>query len=488
MKLLALAMLATLSGFASPPSTHAAPPEPIAIVPAMSALEVQGVFVAWAPDLRAVLGLDARGARLWRVATGDQGGVRDLDVLGDNLVVYAGTEVLLIAPTSGAILGRRGDVVLGVPGGPEGCRLREEEGACALACECRFELVSCTDLKPIGPPAMLPRVELADPFEAVGVRTSSCASFSRGVLGKAGELVVSALPVAGEKAVFSVSEAVVARHAKTGAEAWRRAGHGPFDPTLSGVHGDVCYTSSRGGPLTVFDCQRGEVLWTRKLALPKGAEPQVDRVGEGLMVRDGARVLALELRSGRVRWEAAVPADRIALALGVAPRPVASFQARPVDRRLAKPLRGALVLDPETGAKKAELDFPEGVTRWPRTLGTGWLVLGRSALAAFAANGSALGSLPVSDVRELLVSGADVVFAEGRATSKASKGTKRKAGVIRLWSPPQASAEVLDEADQLVAVSRGPDGALVVATVLSGRGAWDPKEPTTFGELRLFRR
>lgn len=465
-------------------AAHAAP-DPKAIVPAMSALEVQGVYVAWAPDLRAVLGLDASGARLWRVATGDQGGVRDLDVLGENLVVYAGQEALLVAPKTGKVLGLRGDVVLGTPGGPEGCRLNERDGACALSCECRFELVSCADLTPLGPTALLPRVELADPFEPVGIRTSSCASFSRAVLGRSGDLVVSALPLADQKAVFSVAETVVARHAKTGAEVWRKAELGPFDPTLSGVGDGVCFTASRSRPLTVFDCQRAEVLWTRKLALPAGAEPQVDLLGKRLLVRDGARVLALELRTGQVLWEVPVPADRLALVAGQAPRPFAMFQSRPVDVRLGKKVRGAFVLDPETGAKRSALEFPDGVSRWPRALGSGWLVLGRSALQAYAADGSTLGSLPVGDVQDLLVVGADVVIADGRATEKPAKGAKRKRAAIRVWTPPEAATRPIDDADQLVAATR-TDGTLHVATLVSGRGAWDPKEATTFGELRLF--
>ena len=65
-------------------------------------MDVVGATLAlYTPDLRSVIGLDRDANRRWRVATGDQGGLRDLAVLGDRLLVYAGREALLVAPDSG---------------------------------------------------------------------------------------------------------------------------------------------------------------------------------------------------------------------------------------------------------------------------------------------------------------------------------------------------------------------------------------------------
>lgn len=114
---------------------------PRAILPAMAAVEAGSTVAFLAPDLRSVLAVDAEGKRRWRVPIGDQG-IRYFDRLGRHVLVYAGTEALLVAADSGKVLGRRAGVTLGTPGGPRGCRLREEEGVCALDCECSFEVVA----------------------------------------------------------------------------------------------------------------------------------------------------------------------------------------------------------------------------------------------------------------------------------------------------------------------------------------------------------
>lgn len=463
--------IAALVACAAPAAMAEAPksgeaPSTIAIIPAMDALQVGDTLALWAPDLRSVLGHDAAGQRRWRLATGDQGGLRELDTLEGNLLVYAGAEAILVAPSDGKVLGRIGEVHLGAPGGPIGCRIRARQGACALACECRFQPISCADLSPLGPPAVLPRFETRGPD---GAPSLACPTFSGAVLGRSGDAVITAFPTETDKPFFGVPEVAIARHAATGAELWRSSELGFFDPALSGVTSDgTCYAASRAGRLIVFDCQRATVRWQRSFTVPKGGEPQVEASASGLIVRDGARVHLLDLGSGAPRWSVEVPSDRLVL--------VASASGTNAARRIAKSVRGARVIDPSSGASVADLSFPDGTDRWPRPFAEGWIVLGEKRVEVFDGRGRSRGGLGSANRYSGLVVGSEerVAVWDARGLTVATIGTSRP-------------ARVLDGAGQRVIGLEGALGLGILAVLKDGRGLWDPKDPESFGELRLYR-
>lgn len=438
--------------------------EPRAVLPAMVAIEAGPVVVYMPPDLRSVLAVDADGKRRWRVPIGDQGGIRDLDRLGPHVVAYAGTEALLLAADSGKILGRRPNVVLGTPGGARGCRVREEEGACAIDCECRFEVVSCDDLHALGAPALLPSFE----EEVDGQRESHCPIFSGALVGRAGELVITRFPSATDKPFFAVPEVTLARDAHSGREVWRSSALGFFDAALSGVGRDgVCYAGERAGSVVVFDCQRGSVLW-RRAATGRGAEPQVEASERGLFVRDGTRATLLGWRDGQPLWEVSVPVDRLVLLEPQAPD-------TGVDRRFGKAVGGARWLSLADGRTLGDVAFLPGADRWPRRGPAGWVGLAGARLEAWDPSGKSLGGFGTS------ASFADFVIGDGAR--------------VAAWDRHAVTLADLG-ADRPLATLDGParviafDGAFGhgrVALLIDGKGPWKADDAATFGELRLYR-
>jgi len=469
-------VFALLLVLAASPRALAAEPRPIAVIPAQSAIQAGKTLVLWAPDLRSVLGYDAAGKRLWRLATGDQGGLRDLAVIGGNVVVYTGTEAILVAPDSGKVRGRRANVELGSPGGPRGCRVNEHDGACALECECSFEIVACDSLASLGEPARLPHFEERD---ADGTPGSRCAMFSGGLIGRSGDAIITSFPAATDKPFFSVPEITIARHAHTGAELWRSTELGFFDEQMSGVadagtNGGTCYAASRAGSLTVFDCQRATVLWKRTIASVEGGEPQIEATPQGIFVRDGTRVALLDTRSGRPSWQFEVPATSIVLLAGMSTH---ASSDRVVGKAVGKAIKGARILNVTDGKMLGDVVFPPGTERWPRTIADlGWVVVGGKRIEAFDAAGMSLGGLGSSaSYRDFMVgSGANIAAWDSNAISLAN--------VTTLTRPVSINGSGLR-----VVAYEGVLGAGRLAVFADGQGLWDPKKPESFGELRLFR-
>lgn len=450
-------------------SSHAAEPRPSAVIPAMSAVQAGRSLALWAPDLRSVLGYDASGKRLWRLATGDQGGLRDLDVLGANVLVYAGTEAILLAPETGKVRGRRDGVTLGSPGGPRGCRISEHEGACTLECECLFEVIACDTLASLGEPARLPHFEERDED---GTPHSRCPMFSGAVIGRAGDAIITSFPAATDKPFFSVPEITIARHATTGAELWRSAELGFFDEGLSGVASDgICYAGSRAGSLTVFDCQRGTPLWRRTITAAKGGEPQVEVTSAGIVVRDGARAALLDARTGKQSWEVELPAASLMLLAGGAPAPIGT-----IDRRFGKAIKGARILDASDGTTLGEIAFAAGTDRFPRRCDSGWIVIGGKRIEAYNGAGRSLGGLGSS------ASFSDYVIGTG---PHLAAWDKNAITVATLGAAP--SDDLVNGSGLNVVAYEGALGPGHLAVMVDGKGPWDPKKPESFGELRLYR-
>lgn len=437
---------------------------PRAILPAMAAVEAGSTVAFLAPDLRSVLAVDAEGKRRWRVPIGDQGGIRDLDRLGRHVLVYAGTEALLVAADSGKVLGRRAGVTLGTPGGPRGCRLREEEGVCALDCECSFEVVSCDDLHALGPPAQLPHFEEIDADHS---RQSRCPIFSGALLGRSGDVLITRFPSATDKPFFAVPEVTLARDARTGAEVWRSDALGFYDAALSGVGRDgICFAGERAGSVVVFDCQRGSILW-RRAAMSRGAEPQVEATEQGLFVRDGPRAMLLGWRDGQARWEVVLPLDRLAL--------VAASPTPGPDRRFGNAVRGARWLAPDDGRTLADLAFLPGADRWPRRSTAGWWLLAGKRLEGFGPSGSGVGGVGSSS------SWSDFVVGDGTRVAAWDRDAVTLADL-----GADRPITTLDERARVVAFD-GAFGRGNLALYVDGKGPWKADDASTFGELRLYR-
>ncbi len=468
--------------------SRAEEPRPLRIVPAMQAIQLGATTALWAPDLRSILGHDREGQRLWRVATGDPGGPRDLARLGDNLLAEAGGEALLIAPGDGRVLGRR-SIIAPVAARaapttsdlpvPEPCRVTAHGGACALRCPCSFEVVRCDDLSPLGPAARLPAV---DPMSLTHVGASRCPSFSGALLGRAEDVVITSFPdtpATAGKPFFGVSEIVVARDARTGEERWRSSEPGFFDEALAGVAADgVCYAGSRAGTLTVFDCQRATVLWRRPLARARGSALQIEVVGDGLLVRDGVSVGLFDPRTGHARWQVDLPPDRLALLAGSA----GPADGGAPERSLPSAIRSARILRLDDGARLGEIVLPTGTERWPRRFAdpaggtSGWIVMSPKRVEAYDERGQLLGGVGSSHTLTDYVAGdaADVAVWDPLALTVATLTSTRPATAWNL-----APARVIAFEGAL-----GPGGLVVL---VDGRGPWDPKDPTTFGEARFYR-
>ncbi|MFO0746413.1 MAG: PQQ-binding-like beta-propeller repeat protein [Myxococcota bacterium] len=443
-------------------------PEPRLVwaLPAGAAVVADETIVFWAPDFRSVLAVDALGRRLWRVATGDQGGYRDLERLGPNVLAYAGEEAILIAPKTGKVLGRQPHVRLASPGQP-GCRIESHAGACAVVCPCGFLPVRCDDLGAAAPRASIPTFE---EWDTDGNRTSQCMGRAGQLIGLAGDTEVVELPSPdlgnGGAKDFALTTDLVGFDVHTAKERWRSHalvdGLSSFDVELSGAlpDGKTCWLGSRSGSLRVFDCQRATLLWSRQLAVPPGVEPQIEAAGQGLVVRDGPKAKRFSA-SGETVWEVDVPkTDLVLLSDDTAFR----------YRRIAK-LTGATVLDPATGARRAHIALPAGLTRWPIPFAGGWLTLADREVSVTSAQGVTSSPVKAVDFIEDVAAGPTLIALRTRdAISVRGQADARSAAV---------------DGDVIIAVegAAGPNRVLVLK---DGEGPWDPKNPKTFGELRLY--
>ncbi len=434
------ALLSSILSLATLSSAHAL--EPKAIVPAMQAVQAGKVVVAWAPDYRSVLGLDGDGARVWRLATGDQGGGRDLERVGDNVVVYAGQEAILVAPDSGKVLGRRAGVTRGAK---DGCAVREQDGACALSCGCSFEVVACGTLATLGKPI----VTTPEPG------TSACHAFEPEIVGRAGDTIVMTVPSQASRTSRVVP---IARgyDAKTGAVRWESALLSRLRGEQSGVGPEMCSAVTDSGKLMGFDCANGALVW--ELGLDTKSMPQVDRTAAGVLVADGPYVSLLDARTGAPRWR--VARAGLALMASVVPR------ERTGNWDVAR-------VYGDDGAILGDVKLPAGIAQAPRRFGDGWVALGKSNIAAFDGRGKSLGGIGTSAVWFGVAVGTRKLLGwDGNA-------------VTIVHAPSKRASIVINEPSEVVAFE-GPIGDGHLVTLLRPREAWDATNPETFGELRFY--
>jgi hypothetical protein len=469
-------------------SAHAKPKveglETLAIQPAQQAVSVGEVVAAWSPDLRSVLGFDLGGKRLWRLPTGDQGGIRDLVAHGDNVLAYAGTEALVIEPTSGKVLGRRANVALLGPGdaSTDWCRIESRDGVCAKRCACSFELVDCDTLATLGPSVQLSRFEELDPD---GARTTHCPLFSGALLGRSGDALIASFPVKTDKPFFGVPDEVTAVSASTGKVLWRAPDFGRFEPELSGVAGDgkTCFVGSRAGSLIVFDCQRASPKWQRTISIIKGIETQVGALPQsssgplGLLVRDGANVLALELGSGSVLWSKALTPRSVAL---TDPPPTSGAPHRFAVARDRK-VETATLYEAATGKVIAELPMPVGTRTFPVRKAWGWLAQGESELVAFGPAGATLMNRGLARNHTPISAGAHLLVASDQKLDIVQVAPGNAGTSI----PATTVSGQLGRARPIALVEQS-DG-LAVVLLREGKSAWDASDPETFGELHFMR-
>jgi len=446
-------------------------PEPKAdwVLPAGAAIATPEAIVLWAPDFRSVLGVDGDGKRKWRVATGDQGGLRDLDRIGDAVLAYAGDEAILIAPATGKVLGRQPNVRLGAPGVP-GCRVVERAGACGVSCPCSFLPVRCADLAPLAPRATLP---IFEEWNLEGERTTHCAGAAGEPLARGGDVAVMTLAGSADAKAMVAPTELAGFDLVGKRQLWRAGDVGglapsAIDPWLAGATSDgkACWVASRAGELRVIDCRTGAALWSRRLQIPAGAEPQIEGADQGIVVRDGARVKRLDA-DGAVVWDVAVPPGEIVLGAG-------GDLPRGHEHRRFGRLAGARLLDYTTGAERGAISFAERATRWPRPVSfapRGWVALADRDWSIHLTNAErAIVGRAGGFVEELVV-----------GPSLVAVRTRDELAVRGLHD-----ARVATYPGHLVVAIEGAAGAGRVILMRPGKGPWDASDPSTFGELRRF--
>ncbi len=474
--------------FACGISAHAKPkPEALstlAIQPAQQAVSVGEIVAAWSPDLRSVLGFDLAGKRLWRLPTGDQGGIRDLGVHGDKVLAYAGTEALVIEPKSGKVLGRRANVALLGTGdaSTDWCRIENRDGVCAKRCACSFELVDCDTLTTVGPSVQLSRFEELDQD---GARTTHCPLFSGALLGRAGDALIASFPIKNDTPFFGVPEETIAVSSSTGDVLWRSADFGRFEPELSGVASDgkTCFVGSLGGSLIVFDCQRASPRWRRTISIIKGIETQIGALPptpsgpRALLVRDGRKALALDLASGSVLWSNDLSPKAVAL---TDPPPTGSDLHRFVLTRDRK-VETATLYESATGKVIAELPMPVGTRTFPVRTAWGWFALGESELVAFGPAGATLMNRGLARTHTPISAGAHLLFVSDQKFDI----VQVVPGNAATSFPSTTVSGQLGRARPITLVEQS-DG-LAVVLLREGKSAWDASDPETFGELHFMR-
>lgn len=436
----------------------------LAIHPAQGAVHIASRVAAFAPDMRSVLGFSLRGERLWRVPSGDHGGARDLRVFGPNIVAYTGKEALTIAPENGQVLGRR-DLVLPDPSTPtEGCELvhRGEGDAsiCALRCACSFELIRCDTLVTVGKTVTL------TPLTPVGEGAQTrCPAYSGGLVGRSGDVLVASLPIASDTPFFGVAEEIAGVSLTSGDVLWRSRELGRFDAELSGVASDgrTCFVGSRAGTIQVFDCQRATLRWRRNISIVKTIEPQVLPYPDGLIVRDGKKLLALALGDGTPRWTKELANRTVAWPMSGGPR--ATWSSRPDTLALVAPHNGEVV---------ASLPLPVGVVGPPLHNDDLWVVRGKTEIGVFDRHGLPLLTLPTrAGVTPLASEGALLV------------ATPERLELYRLTDTFSARARFEGQLAKAQPIALDEPNKTIVLW-RPGRSGWDPSDPETFGELHFL--
>ena len=450
--------------FAVAPGAQAGAPRLVWSQPAGAARVLGERIIAWAPDFRSVLAFDGTGKRLWRVATGERGGYRDLDTLPSGVVAYIGDAAWLLDPATGRVKGKADGVMLPTPGDSSGCFIREYAGACAIACGCSFQVVRCADLAPLGERWHLTMFES---MEHDGQMHSRCSGAPGRVIGRVADVVVAASPLPAKRPKpFSVEPlGLVGLDATSGKTIWRRDPSAIDASDIRGVGGDgaTAFFMTRDGLLEVFEAKSGKVLWTRKVETPTGlpaaceAPPEVRH----LIVRDGLSAKYLALDTGAEVGSVPLAADAI-----FAVRAPEAWSIRPADAR------AVVFLDPAKPAVHAEVPVP-GV-RGPMPIP--WLDLyvveRAAALEIVGRSGTTPTLVAAEEPVDELITGPDAIAFNGART-------------LTIHRLSGAADDVWHEPGLIPLAVGGFLGHDRVLVFKPGARPWDPQEPDSFGELRL---
>jgi hypothetical protein len=420
--------------------------------------------IAWAPDLRSVLAFDATGKRLWRVATGERGGFRDLDAIPTGVVAYVGDAAWLLDPATGRVKGKADGVMLASPGESTGCTIREHDGACAIACTCSFQVVRCADLAPLGERSHLTMFES---MERDGQMHSRCSGTPGGVIGRVRDMVVAASPLPAKRPKpFSVEPlGLVGLDATSGKTVWRRDPSAIDTSDMRGVGGDgmTAFFMTHDGLLEVFEATSGKVLWTRKVESPAGlpvaceAPPEVRH----LIVRDGLSAKYLALDTGAEVGSVPLAANAI-----FAVRSPEPWSRRP------EGARAVVFLDPAKPVVRAEVPLPGDGGPMPIPWLDAFLVERGKVLDHVGRSHGTPTSVTAEESIDRVITGPDAIAFSGARTLTIHR---LAGGADDVWHAPGLIPLA-------VGGFLGRDRVLVFKP---GARPWDPQEPDSFGELRL---
>jgi hypothetical protein len=312
-------------------------------------------------------GLDVAGRPLWRTKYQDgPRGMQQLFVIDGRPLMYGGETLSRLDPRTGKVESQQRVPYLSGSFPREyggGCWLNDSHGACALSCDCSFQLADCASGAPVGPRYDFDRICRYSHRQGGGMGPKSCGCWGKSgaLVARSGSVLVAALHgLARQGHRDFPGNAVVGVHARTGKEVWRTPSVREPASYIDGAgitpSGRTCYLADAFGSLTALDCATGRTLWAVK---PPEAEPPHRpeswvtglREPAGIFFFTGATATLYAERTGKVLWSVKTPGVVLAAPRGHLPTGYVATRGTGTPGAL-------LLLDPRTGAGSTRIEVP----------------------------------------------------------------------------------------------------------------------------------
>ncbi len=353
-----------------------------------------GRVVTLAEDFQHLAAVDAETGRpAWRVQAQSQpNGQHTLHVLGDRLILHAGSNRIHIDLRGGAIVGRAPAFF---NGGDAHCGVRIRDGAqtpdwgvwapshgagaaCAEACECSLRLFSCRDGAAIGSTFHATEshlyFSLSEPHDTV------CFNQPALLLRSAAATIVRVEDEQHNPTILGLDPA-------SGATLWQQP---DLAATIS-AHlfvagtdpgGTLCWLAD-AAQMVVFACASGTTRWRLRLGEAESLAYTGVTWHKGQLLvqhRNTTRtqVSLHDAAGGARRWQQHLPADRMVLPLGEGPPPYAYG---------GPPVAAYVLVAPSSGARRGEIGVAPTKQVLRRAPGGEYLRLGGDQFAEFTREG-----------------------------------------------------------------------------------------------------
>lgn len=228
--------------------------------------------------------------------------------------------------------------------------LWSRDGACGLRGKCSMQLIDCASGRPLGPAKIGEERTMIDPD---GGMTSGCWSFDLDLVGRARDVVVFFAhngdgPLRGAGALGV--------RARDGGAVWRSSviacaycSSEQYGMDGEGLH---CFAGS-DDQLTVFDCLRGTIWFSKQVPGIKRALWAGER-GGGVFVEVEGAALLFDPKTGRQRWRVPIPKGTLALPARARLTDLAEIGLRVADKTTLA------LLDEASGAVVSKLSYGPG--------------------------------------------------------------------------------------------------------------------------------